>query len=73
MPQLRQFFENNLSVVHLDLSVNNFTLSECKQIKDVHTFILSKALKQNHSIYGFHFAGNYGYIDAKGFLQLKEG
>ena len=29
-------------------------------------------MENNKTIYGFHFKGNCGYIDSKGFLILKE-
>ena len=49
-----------LDLIHLDLSYNNITYDTCK--------ILALGLKKNHSIYGLHFAGNYGKIDEHGFL-----
>jgi hypothetical protein len=48
----------------MDLSSNFFSYEDCKTI--------SESLKKNRSIYGFHFAGNYGYVDARGFLQIEE-
>jgi len=30
------------------------------------------ALEKNKSIYGFHFAGNVGYVDSRGFLVFEE-
>lgn len=63
-----QFIKNNIHLRHLDLSNNNFTFPDCEKI--------AKALKENQSIYGFHFGGNYGYffysrrVDHIGFLQL---
>jgi NLR family CARD domain-containing protein 3 len=33
---------------------------------------LADALKSNRTIYGFHFTGNYGYVDARGFLVVVE-
>lgn len=44
----------------MDLSVNNFGLNDCKLIRDV--------LKTNRTLYGFHFQGNHGHIDGRGFL-----
>lgn len=40
----------------MDLSYTNFNKIE--------SLIISKFLKDNKSIYGFHFAGNFGYIDS---------
>ena len=50
--------------MHLDLSYNNFTIEESKFIQ--------ASLNNNHSIFGFHFEGNYGYIDNKGFLKIPD-
>lgn len=33
---------------------------------------ISKALEKNKTIYGFHFSGNYGYVDSRGFLIIDE-
>lgn len=54
----------NKSLLHVDLSFNNFTLNESTEI--------ANGLKKNRTIYGFHFLGNYGYVDAKGFLKFDE-
>jgi hypothetical protein len=32
---------------------------------------VAQALSKNKSIYGFHFGGNYGYTDSKGFLIIE--
>ncbi|CAK90105.1 unnamed protein product (macronuclear) [Paramecium tetraurelia] len=61
-PALKDFIIENKSIQHLDLSANSFTFSDCT--------IISEALKQNHSIYGFHFRGNFGFVDSKGFLII---
>lgn len=44
---LAEVFVKNEELVHLDLSFNQFDLEQ--------TEALSKALSQNHTIYGFHF------------------
>lgn len=56
---------NTDRLAHLDLSNNYFTLEESK--------IIAAGLENNHSIYGFHFVGNYGYVDSKGFLVVHDG
>jgi hypothetical protein len=61
---LKQFLETNKTVVHFDLCSNKFRFEECKLIQE--------GLEKNHAIYGFHFEGNYGYVDSEGFLILKE-
>lgn len=48
----------------MDLSNNNFSLNDSIEI--------SKALEDNHTIYGFHFSGNYGYVDSRGFLVVDK-
>ena len=54
----------NKQIVHIDLSNNNFDLEESIKI--------SQALQVNNSIFGFHFAGNYGYVDDLGRLIVDE-
>jgi Ran GTPase-activating protein (RanGAP) involved in mRNA processing and transport len=54
--ELCDFLKQNKEVVHFDLSSNSFGYHDSKEI--------SNALKENHSIYGFHFSGNYGYVDS---------
>ena len=34
--------------------------------------MIAEALKENHTIFGFHYFGNGGKIDSKGFLHLKK-
>lgn len=46
--------------MHLDLSYNHFNLLESK--------LIQAAIKDNKSLVGFHFGGNYGYVDIQGFL-----
>lgn len=58
-----EFFKKNEKVIHLDLSSNYFTLDECRQI--------AEGINSNKSIYGFHFFGNFGYVDNRGFLILN--
>ena len=48
-------------MVHLDLSNNSFSYDESQLIAE-------NLNKYNKTIYGFHFIGNYGYVDNKGFL-----
>ncbi len=63
-PNIVEVLQKNEKIVHLDLSNNYFSLSECK--------LIAGGLENNHSIYGFHFVGNYGYINSKGFLIVQE-
>ena len=55
---------NNKVLLHVDFSENNFNLEESK--------LIGEALEKNKKIYGFHFSGNCGYIDSKGFLKFEE-
>ena len=34
--------------------------------------MIAEALKVNRKILGFHFKGNYGYINLKGYLIIDE-
>lgn len=63
VPEILELFKINDKIIHLDLSNNNFTKEESKEISD--------GLANNHSIYGFHFVGNYGYVDSRGFLIVN--
>ena len=60
-----EFLKKNEKVIHLDLSNNNFSLEESNRI--------AESLKSNHTIYGFHFEGNYGYGDRRGFILFEKG
>jgi len=55
--QLAGFLTTNASVVHLDISQNYFP-------KDAST-VIALALETNKTIYGFHFSGNWGYVDSR--------
>ena len=57
-------FRKNKTLLHVDLSENGFNKEEAT--------IISEGLSTNKKIYGIHFKGNYGYIDTKGFLILKD-
>ena len=52
----------NQGLVHVDFSGNYFGVAECQQI--------AETLKMNNTILGFHFEGNYGYVDQYGFLVV---
>ena len=51
----------NETLIHLNLSNNNFSMHDCE--------IFAKNIKDNHHIKGLHFEGNYGKIDALGFIE----
>ena len=57
-----EFIISNDSLLHLDLSHNKLGKEDSK--------IISDALAQNHSLYGMHYDGNYGYMDPNGYLKL---
>jgi hypothetical protein len=60
---LKEFLATDKSIVHLDLTSNKFRYEECEKIKE--------GLDFNRTIYGFHFEGNYGYVDSEGYLVLE--
>ncbi|CAD8099201.1 unnamed protein product [Paramecium primaurelia] len=59
-----EFLIGNKIMLHCDLSANQFTLQDCK--------LIATSLKQNRTMYGFHFNGNWGIIDPRGFLIIDE-
>lgn len=50
--------------MHFDLSFNRFNYKESK--------LISQALITNYWTYGFHFEGNYGFMNTKGYLEINE-
>lgn len=60
---IANLLSTNRTLIHVDLSDNNFNMEESR--------LIGEALNKNKKIYGFHFNGNYGYIDTKGFLKLE--
>ncbi len=48
----------------MDLSSNNFS--------EVGSKIIAEGLEPNNKIYGFHFDGNHGFVDSRGFLMIEE-
>ena len=51
-------------MLHCDLSANQFTLVDSK--------LIANSLKPNRTMYGFHFSGNWGVVDPRGFLIIDE-
>lgn len=64
LQEINEFFSTNKTLVHLDLSFNYFGFEQSKSI--------SLGLEKNKTIYGFHFVGNAGYVDNRGFLIPEE-
>lgn len=62
LDEICNFIKENATVLHLDLSNNHFTYKQSERIQT--------ALKKNHSIFGFHFTGNKGYVDSENYLIL---
>ena len=56
-----QLFKMNKTLMHVDLSQNNFNEKDCK--------VMAEGLDHNHSILGIHFVGNKFDIDAFGFMR----
>lgn len=54
----------NKYLLHVDLSSNNFSEEGSK--------IIANGLEPNKKIYGFHFHGNHGYVDSRGFLIVDD-
>jgi translation initiation factor 6 (eIF-6) len=61
---LADLLKSNESLLHVDFSNNLFDNEESN--------IIAEGLNKNHTIYGFHFKGNYGYVDNRGFLVIDE-
>jgi hypothetical protein len=53
--------ETNISLLHLDLSQNNFTVMQLE--------VIAEGLKENHTIMGLHMEGNNCEVDSKGFVR----
>lgn len=62
--EICDFITSNESILHLDLSNNAFNTKQSDHI--------AKALKKNHSIFGFHFTGNKGYVNSEDYLIVDE-
>jgi len=61
---MEEAFKKVESLVHLDLSFNGF--------KEIQSKKISKILNDNHSIFGFHFEGNFGVIDNLQFVEFPK-
>jgi NLR family CARD domain-containing protein 3 len=59
--QMSQMFENNFTLIHMDLSHNNFSDDDWKEI--------SKGLNKNRSVLGLHMSGNSRDTNALGFID----
>ncbi len=46
----------NTTLIHLDMSSNNFSELACNY--------MNEKLKDNHTLYGLHMAGNACYVDS---------
>ena len=57
----RDAFKINQSLLHLDISNNNFSQLDLE--------VMNEGLKENHSILGLHMMGNEGSTDAYGFIH----
>ncbi|KAL4510557.1 hypothetical protein ABPG72_004711 [Tetrahymena utriculariae] len=62
--EIENFMQKNTDVYHLDLSSNFFSYED--------SIAISKSLESNKTIYGFHFEGNYGFVESRGFLIVQE-
>ena len=55
-----EILEKNKKLVHISFDYNNFNYQECVRV--------AESLETNHTLYGFHFAGHFGYVDNLGFF-----
>ncbi len=62
--EITSFFGKNKTLRHLDMSNNYIDYENSVKI--------SEGLEKNQSIYGFHYAGNCGYVDSRGFLVINK-
>lgn len=56
--------KENESLVHVDISFCEIDKKNSK--------VIAAALENNHTIYGFHYEGNSGAVDRKGYLRLSD-
>ena len=54
-------FSSNKSLLHVDMSHNHLETTDVE--------IIAEGLKDNQTIMGIHFAGNYGQVDNQGFVK----
>lgn len=60
MAMLGEILEDNRRLFHLDISYNAIRADDCE--------LLAEGLRENHTLFGFHVAGNQAQMDASGFL-----
>lgn len=51
------------TLFHLDLSYNSLSSADCE--------VFGEALKENHTLFGLHLAGNGAYVDDIGMVQVQ--
>jgi hypothetical protein len=54
----------NKTLIHVDLSHNEFTQEACR--------LIGLGVKLNHSIYGLHMAGNGCMMDSVGHVRIPD-
>ncbi|MDR3547220.1 MAG: hypothetical protein P4M11_02900 [Candidatus Pacebacteria bacterium] len=59
--KMAELLSTQENLVHLDLSNNRLDADACE--------IISKGLKDNHTLWGVHIIGNEAKVDAKGFMH----
>lgn len=59
-----QLFSKNECLVHVDFSFNSISIEATSRA--------ALGLEKNFAIYGIHWSGNGGYVDADGFLVAYE-
>jgi len=60
----QKMFKDNKTLIHMDLSHNNFCKADCE--------IIDEGLKENHTLYGIHMVGNELNTNSLGFFKDGE-
>lgn len=59
----KECFEKNATMLHVDISHNNLSLTEIE--------VIHSGLINNHTILGLHMLGNEGETDTQGFVKAS--
>ena len=58
---LGEYLKDNKSLIHLDISFNGISKSDC--------ILIGEGIKDNHTLLGIHLRGNEGTVDTLGFVK----
>ena len=56
-----EMLESNQTLIHLDLSNNNFNEHQC--------FLIGNFMQSNNTLLGIHMEGNQATVDIRGFIK----